>query len=242
LKLLVLASGRGTDFQAIVDHRQLGILQGVEICGLVCNHLGAPVTQRAEHAGITHFEFEGATGRKFDTREDKETARSNFEEHCLEVIQELSIDYIALAGFDQIASNGFVDRCKLRILNIHPALDLKRFGGKNMVGRKVHELVLASGAKYSGCTVHFVTNEIDLGPVILKKTTEIRNDDTPDSLEKRILTLEHLAFPEAIQLVANGRVKFDDLGKRCFVDRYSDGWDLDWVVRQEKYLEKSGDV
>ncbi len=105
-----------------------------------------------------------------------------------------------------------------------------------MVGRKVHQLVLSSGVRYSGCTVHFVTNEIDLGPPVLKKTTEIHAGDTPESLEKRILALEHLAYPEAIQLVADGRVTFDAAGKRCFVDRYSDGWDVEWEERQRKYV------
>ena len=106
-----------------------------------------------------------------------------------------------------------------------------------MVGRRVHEEVLKSGATYSGCTVHFVTNDLDLGPVMLKKRTEIGPRETPESLERKILNLEHLAYPEAIQLVLDERVRLDTSGKACFVDRFSKNWDVEWDQRQRKYLE-----
>ncbi|MGI0091432.1 MAG: formyltransferase family protein, partial [Nitrososphaerales archaeon] len=120
---------------------------------------------------------------------------------------------------------------------IHPAYDLKRFGGKNMVGRKVHELALNSGAKYSGCTIHFVTNDLDLGPIVLKRWTEIIPGDSPETLEKKILRLEHVAYPEAIQLVSDERVVVDEKENRCYVDRYSNSWDIDWESKQQKYVE-----
>lgn len=235
-RVLVIASGRGTDFQAIVDHRALGIFSGVEIVGLVCNHKDAPVIKRAENAGVKSYFFQGVTGETFSSREEKEKARTAFDTKCIETVRNLNADLVALAGFDQIISRNFVDACKFKVLNIHPAYDLKRFGGKNMVGKKVHELVLNSAAKYSGCTIHFVTNDVDGGPVVLKKKVEISKSDTPETLEQKILRLEHLAYPEAIQLVADGRVKPDEQGKKCFVDRYSDNWDIDWSQRQQRYI------
>jgi phosphoribosylglycinamide formyltransferase-1 len=235
-RIVVLASGRGTDFQAIADHRTMGIFKGVEISGLICNHADAPVINRAQSVGVPSFVIKGIIGTRFPNESAKEEARIAFDKSCIKVIDELQADLVVLAGFDQIVSKTFVEACKFKILNIHPAYDLKRFGGKNMVGRKVHELVLSSGAGYSGCTIHYVTNDIDGGPVLLKKRVDVSKIDTPESLERKILQLEHLAYPEAIQLVADGRVRVDESGKRCFVDRFSDGWDIDWDSRQQRYI------
>ncbi len=235
-KILVLASGRGTDFQAIADHYSMGIFKDVSIAGLVSNHNGAEVIGRAEKEGVTPYVIEGVTGREFGSSQKREDARSHFDESCIELVKRLGVDLIVLAGFDQIISRPFVDSCKFKIVNIHPAYDLKRFGGKNMVGMRVHEEVLHSRVAYSGCTVHYVTNDIDGGPAILKRKVDISAEETPDSLEKKILGVEHLVYPEAIQLVADGRVFVDDTGKKCFVDRYSDGWDIDWDLRQQRYI------
>lgn len=232
-----MASGRGTDFQAIVDHQKMGILRNIEIVALVCNHENSGVIEKAQDAGIQTVIFPGVTGRKLSGVETKERLRREFDDKCVKKIEELGIDIVVLAGFDQILSNYFVDSFKFRILNIHPAYDMKLFGGKNMVGRKVHELVLMTHSEYSGCTVHFVTNDIDMGPVILKRRLDVRDGDTSTSLEKRVLALEHLAYPEAIQLVADDRVRVDELARRCFVDRYSSNWDIDWNSRQKKYVE-----
>ena len=233
---MVLASGRGTDFQAIADHKTMGILSGVEISSLICNHADAPVIKRAQNIGIPSFVFSGVTGMKFPNESAKEEARIRFDKSCIKLVQDLNADLVVLAGFDQIVSKSFVEACRFRILNIHPAYDLKRFGGKNMVGRKVHELVLNSQIGYSGCTIHYVTNDIDGGPVLLKRKVDISRTDTPESLEQKILKLEHLVYPEAIQLVADGRVRVDESGKRCFVDMFSDGWDIDWDSRQQRYI------
>jgi phosphoribosylglycinamide formyltransferase 1 len=235
-KLAILASGRGTDFRAIAEHVSLGILKNITIVGLLCNHDGAQVIERAHSFGIPCKVIQGVSGRKYATLQDKEVARSVFDKNCIDVLHNMGADLIALAGFDQILSATIVDSFEFRILNIHPAYDLRRFGGRNMVGRKVHEEVLKSGAEYSGCTIHFVTNDIDGGPILLKRMVEISPKDSPESLELKILRQEHLAYPEAIQLVADGRVKLVESGKRCFVDRYSDGWDIEWDTRQKKYI------
>ena len=235
-RILVFASGRGTDFQAILDHQRLNILKGVEISGLVCNHHDAPVMQRAKSSGVPVHLFEGVTGRQFSSKEEKELARSAFEEKCLNLIQNESIDYIILAGFDQIVSDRLMEACKMKIVNIHPAYDMKRFGGKNMVGKRIHETVIRSGVGHSGCTVHFATADVDRGPVILKKKVSISPGETPESLERKILRIEHLAYPEAIQLLVDDRVQIDSSGRRCFVDLYSDEWDIEWEARQMKYI------
>ncbi len=161
-KLLVLASGRGSDFQSIVDHEKLGVLQNAKIHGLVCNHEGAKVIERARSSNVEVFQIEGVSGRKFTSHEEREGARVRFDMECLRVVNTLGIDVVVLAGFDQIVSRNFVEACKFRILNIHPAYDLRQFGGKNMVGLKVHEAVIKSGSTFSGCTVHFVTSDVDL--------------------------------------------------------------------------------
>jgi len=235
--ILVLASGRGTDFQAIIDHEKLGIFKDFKVPAMICNHKAAPVVQRAKEAGVRAYEVLGTSGRKFLYNDEKDAARANFDQECLRIAKELGVNLIVLAGFDQILGRKLVDSFTFKILNIHPAYDLNRFGGKGMVGRKVHEEVLKSGASYSGCAVHFVTNDIDLGPVILKKKTTVNPRETPESLEKRILDLEHIAYPEAIQLVLDDRVRLDASGKSCYVDRYSKNWDVEWDSRQRKYVE-----
>ena len=237
-RILVMASGRGSDFQAIVDHEKLGILKNVEIAALICNHNDSPVIEKAKNTDIERIIIEGVTGKKFASPQERDRSRREFDNKCLEKIVDLGIDLVVLAGFDQILSNDLVNSFMFKILNIHPAYNMKLFGGKNMVGTKVHELVLSMHSEYSGCTVHFVTNDIDLGPVILKKRLNIHSGETPESLEKGILALEHLAYPEAIQLVSDGRVRLGESGKQCFVDRYSDNWDIDWDNRQKKYIEK----
>jgi phosphoribosylglycinamide formyltransferase-1 len=236
-KILVLASGRGTDFQAIVDHEKLGIFEGIKIEALLCNHEDAPVIERARDADIKAIYIPGISGRRFQTGAEKEAARNVFDLECSRLVRDLGINLLVLAGFDQILGRKLVDSNIFKVLNIHPAYDLVRFGGKNMVGRKVHEEVLKNGATFSGCTVHFVTNDIDLGPVILKKRTEISPRESPESLERKVLDLEHLAYPEAIQLVLDERVRVDSSGKACYVDRYSKNWDVEWDLRQRKYVE-----
>jgi phosphoribosylglycinamide formyltransferase-1 len=242
LNIIVLASGRGTDFQAIADHKTLEVFKNVDIVGLICNHEDAPVIKRAQNVGVQSFVFRGVVGEKFPSKDARENARVAFDDSCIEIVKKLDADLVVLAGFDQIVSREFVEACRFKILNIHPAYDLKRFGGRNMVGRKVHQLILKSGVGYSGCTIHYVTNDIDGGPVLLKKKVDISKTETPESLEKKVLRLEHVAYPEAVQLIADGRVGVDESGKRCYVDRYSDGWDIDWSQRQQIYIASGRDL
>jgi phosphoribosylglycinamide formyltransferase-1 len=234
--ILFLSSGRGSNFQSFVDHVRLDILKNVSIKALVCNHLGAQVLQRAKAANITAFEIEGVTGKKFNSSKEKDEARLAFDNECVAISKTFDIDYVILAGFDQILTKSFNDNFPYRILNIHPAYDLRVFGGRNMVGSKVHEAVIAQKMRYSGCSVHLVTNSIDQGPVVMKKRVDILPNDTPRTLESRILEQEHLAYPEALQLLVDGRVILSESGSGCFVDRYSEDWDIEWSKRQESYI------
>jgi phosphoribosylglycinamide formyltransferase 1 len=236
--ILFLASGRGSNFQSFVDHLRLHVLKNIEIRGLICNHSGALVIQRAKAANIASFEMEGIAGKKFESSDKRDLARLAFDNECISISKSLNSDYLVLAGFDQILTKAFIDNFPYRILNIHPAYDLKRFGGRMMIGSKVHEMVLAQKAKYSGCSVHLVTPAVDQGPVIIKKRVEVLPSDDPTSLESRILEQEHLAYPEALQLLVDGRVIISDsLGARCFVDRHSDDWDVEWSTRQQSYID-----
>ena len=233
----MLASGRGSDFQAIADHINLGILNNVKIECLVCNHEGTMVLERAKKIGIEAFCFPGVTGTKFERREEKEAARSSFDRKWRDHAKKSGVGLVVLAGFDQILSSVALENNPPLLINIHPAYDLQRFGGKNMVGRKVHESVLNSGVDHSGCTVHVVTNQVDMGAPILKKKVKIASSETVESLEQKVLAAEHLAYPEAIQLLADDRVIIKDEGSKCFVDRLSNNWDSEWRSRQAKYLE-----
>jgi phosphoribosylglycinamide formyltransferase-1 len=234
--ILFLGSGRGTNFQSFVDHVRLGILKNVAIKGLICNHPGAQVIQRAKAANVPAFEFEGVSGKKFGSTEEKDRARLAFDNESVSISKMLAADYVILAGFDQILTKSFTDNFPYRILNIHPAYDLRTFGGKNMVGTKVHECVISQRMPYSGCSVHIVTSTVDQGPVVMKKRVDVLPNDTPRTLESRILEQEHLAYPEALQLLVDGRVIVSDSGNRCFVDRYSDDWDIEWAKRQQSYV------
>jgi len=116
------------------------------------------------------------------------------------------VDLVCLAGFLSLWE--VPDRYAGRVMNIHPAL-LPRFGGEGMYGHRVHEAVLAAGCKVSGCTVHFVTNEYDAGPIIVQKCVPVLDDDTPDTLAARVFEQECVAYPEAIGLFAAGRLTID---------------------------------
>ncbi len=235
--VLFLASGRGSNFQSFVDHVRLGILTDVAIKGVICNHKGASVLARARSADIQAYEIDGVAGKSFGSALRKDEARLAFDNECMSIAETLGIDFVVLAGFDQILSKCFTDRFPFRILNIHPAYDMKRFGGKNMVGEKVHKAVIEDRTSYSGCTIHFVTSEVDGGPILLKKSVDVLPNDSADVLAARVLEQEHLAYPEALQLAVDNRVIISESGRRCYVDRYSDEWDLKWSNRQQEYIK-----
>ena len=234
-RLAVIASGRGTDFQSILDHIKLNILHGIEPTLLICNTPGAYAMTRARKAGVRTEYIEGIVGKKFPDKESRGKARREFDVKVMEELSRYKITVIALAGFNQIVSPVLIDSFSMRVLNIHPAYDTVQYGGVGMFGDKVHKAVLANGEQYSGCTVHYVDNTVDLGPVILRQRVTVKIGDNVESLSDRILVWEHRSYSKAIQIhVDNELESRNNLAPEDIVD---DEWEKSWNERQKKYFE-----
>lgn len=189
-KLAVLCSGRGTDLQSIIDAIAAGILQA-EISIVLTDKPNVKALERAALAGIKNL----CVDRKnFATRAD-------FEVELLKNLE--GVDLVVLAGFMRILSPEFVKKFAGRLMNIHPSL-LPAFPGAH-----AHRDTLAYGVKISGCTVHFVDEGTDSGPIILQAAVEVFDNDTEETLSARILEQEHKIYPRAIQLFVEGRLKID---------------------------------
>ncbi len=191
-RIAVLASGGGTNLQSIIDQQQSGKLP-VDIVLVISNNPGAGALQRARQAGINTLCI---NHRHFATRED-------FDQALVTALQEAAIDLVVLAGFMRIITPIMLTAFPLRIINIHPAL-LPAFPGLN-----VQQQAIDYGARFSGCTVHFVDAGVDTGPIIVQAVVPILPEDSAATLAERILEQEHRIYPQAIQWLAEGRVKID---------------------------------
>ncbi len=200
IKVGVLASGRGSDFQSLVDARDRGDLD-VDLAVLVCNVPGAPVLERAEKAGVPVVVVDHRPFGK---------DRLAFEKEVVHALRAKHVDLVVFAGFMRLVSDYFVGEFPWRIINIHPSL-LPAFPGAY-----AHRDVLAFGAKVSGCTIHFVDTSVDGGPIILQKAVPVRDGDTEETLAARILEQEHVFLPIAVRLFAEGRLKIE--GRRVRID------------------------
>jgi len=196
----VLASGRGTDFQSLVDARERGELD-VNLAVLICNVPDAPVIGRAGTAGVPAVVIDHRTYGK-----DREA----FERDVVRLLREKRVDLVVFAGFMRLVSPYFVREFPHRIMNIHPSL-LPAFPGAHAAADAI-----AWGAKVSGCTIHFVDESVDSGPVILQKAVPVLDADTPETLAARILEQEHVFLPIAVRLFAEGRVDVE--GRRVRID------------------------
>ena len=194
-RLAVLASAGGTTLQNFMDRIADGRLRA-EIGVVVSNHADAFALERARRAGIAAAVVDR---KEAGTRE--EFSRRIFD-HC----RLARADLVCMAGFLQLIQ--VPDDFLGRVMNIHPAL-IPAFCGKGYYGHRVHEAVLAYGAKVSGCTVHFADNEYDHGPIILQRTVPVLDDDTSDRLAARVFQQECEAFPEAIRLFGEGKLKIE---------------------------------
>ena len=186
-KIAVLVSGSGSNLQSIIDNVENGNLN-CEITYVIADRESYGL-QRAEKHGIETLLLD----RKIiDNKLANEIIDSTLE-RC-------KTDYIVLAGYLSILTEKFIKKWDKRVINIHPSL-LPKFGGKGMYGIKVHEAVIKAGEKESGCTVHFVTNEIDAGEIITNVKVPVLEDDTPETLQKRVLEQEHKLLIKGIKKI-----------------------------------------
>ncbi len=203
IAVLISGHGRGSNLQAIID-----ACKGGHIDGRVAIVIGvkddAPAMQRARNNGIPAVEV-----RPKEFASDEEYGR-----RIMELLSEHRIDLICLAGYMRILPLEIVRAYRNRIMNTHAAL-IPSFCGKGMYGEHVHNAVIAYGAKVSGCTIHFVDEEYDTGPIIIQKCVPVEEGDTPETLAARILPLEHQSYVEAIRLFAQGRLEVE--GRRVRV-------------------------
>ncbi len=197
LKIVVLVSGGGTNLQAIIDKIADGTIANTEIAGVISNNPGAYALERAKKHGIPS---QCISPKSYETRD-------LFDQALLEAIDGLHVGLVVLAGYLVILPKAVVEAYSNRIINIHPSL-IPSFCGQGFYGLKVHEAVLARGVKVTGATVHFVDGGTDTGPIILQKAVEVKDDDTPEVLQRRVMEqAEWKILPKAIDMIANGKIK-----------------------------------
>ncbi len=188
-QIAVLVSGNGSNLQAIIDAIKSNQLKNTEVAIVISNKPNAYALHRAQTEGIKNVFINPS---EFNTIQD-------FDKKIIDVLKTHNIDLIVLAGYTKILSSELINAFNNKIINIHPSL-LPLFGGKGMYGQKVHEAVLKSGVKETGCTVHFVTQEVDAGPIILQKKIPVLSSDTIETLSKKVLGEEHSLLIEGINL------------------------------------------
>ncbi len=187
----VLVSGGGTNLQAILDAEARGELPSCRVALVISNHAGAYALERAKKAGVPALEI-----LKKDCG-----GQEGFERKLREALEEYGIGVIVLAGFLSILSENFTSRYPRRILNVHPSL-IPSFCGAGFYGLKVHEAALARGVKVTGATVHFVNEIPDGGEIIAQKAVEIQPEDTPETLQRRVMEqAEWILLPRCLEQV-----------------------------------------
>lgn len=200
LNIGVLVSGGGTNLQKLIDAEKAGKITNGTIRTVISSRADAFALERAKRAGIA-----AVTVSRKDYPDVEAYSRA-----LIEALNERSIDLVVLAGFLTITNDEFVHAFENRIINVHPAL-LPSFGGKGCYGLHVHEAALARGVKVSGATVHFVNEVCDGGPIILQKAVPVREDDTPESLQQRIMEeAEWQLLPQAVSLFCEGKLTVEN--------------------------------
>ena len=200
LKIVVCVSGGGTNLQAIIDGIADGTITNTEIVGVISNNKNAYALERAKKAGIF---AECISPKDYETRE-------MFNDALFDGVLSLKPDLIVLAGFLVNIPSQMIQAFRNRIINIHPSL-IPSFCGVGCYGLKVHEKALARGVKVSGATVHFVDEGTDTGPIIMQKSVEVKNDDTPEILQRRIMeNVEWKILPLSVELFCSDKIKVED--------------------------------
>jgi phosphoribosylglycinamide formyltransferase-1 len=203
LRVAVLASGRGSNLQAIIDAIEAGEVQA-QIVVVISNKKDAAALERARKHGLPAL---FADPKPFSGRVD---ARESYDHTLLDILHTHDVELVLLAGYMKIVTKVLVDAFANRMMNIHPSL-LPSFPGLD-----VQKKAIEWGCKLAGCTVHFVTEGVDEGPIILQAAVPILDDDNPDCLAARILEQEHKIYPRAVQLFAEGRLVVE--GRRVLIE------------------------
>lgn len=217
-RIAVLASGGGSNFQALVDRFNRPEAAGREVVGVIASRVGAGVSGRAQRAGVASAVLPAGAD------EDGVAA------FILRRLEAWRSDIVVLAGYMKLVPEPVVRAHRGRILNIHPAL-LPSFGGQGMYGARVHRAVLASGARVTGATVHFVDEVYDRGPILCQWPVPVLAGDTPAAVAARVLEVEHRLLPAAVEALASGRVGLDPEGRV----RWSGEW-----FESEKFFNLEG--
>ena len=194
----VLLSGRGSNFEALADSTAAGRIPDAEIAIVISNRENAPGIEKAEARGIPA-----------QVIPSRGLEREAYDKLVIAALEEKKVDLVCLAGYMRLLSPAFVAAFRGRILNIHPSL-LPAFPGLESQRQAIEH-----GAKFSGCTVHFVDENLDAGPIILQAAVPIRDDDTPETLSERVLKEEHRIYTEAVRIVLEGRYRMD--GRRVLL-------------------------
>ena len=199
LNIAVLVSGGGTNLQALIDAQNRGEIKNGKITCVIASKPGVYALERAKNNGI-------AT-RVIPRKEYGDIA--SYTRAVTDALLEEKADLVVYAGFMTILDSQVVKAFEGKMMNVHPAL-IPSFCGKGFYGLHVHEAVLESGVKLTGATVHFVTEDCDAGPIIMQKAIDIKNDDTPETLQKRVMEqCEWVILPKSVSLFCEGRIKIN---------------------------------
>ena len=199
VKTAILVSGGGTNLQAILDSHLFGAIPNCELTAVISSNPDAYALERAKMANVPTYVVDVSLFPN----------RHSFCSAILDKLRDLDIELVVLAGFMYVLTPAVVNHFRNRMINIHPAL-IPAFCGDGYYGLHVHEEALKYGVKLSGATVHFVSAECDGGPIIAQKSVEVRHDDTPEVLQKRIMEeAEWKILPEAVRLFCEGRITVD---------------------------------
>jgi len=196
IAILVSGQGRGSNMAAIIDACQRGEVDG-QVVLVIGTRREAPALQRATEKGVPTCVIS-----------PRNLTEEEYAHRLLHALDEAKVDLVCLAGYMRLLPTPVVQAYAGRVMNIHPAL-LPLFGGKGMYGEHVHRAVLESGVKVSGCTVHFVDEHYDTGPIIVQRCVPIEEEDTWETLAARVLAQEHQAYVQAVKLFAQGRLRVE---------------------------------
>lgn len=200
LKIGIMVSGGGTNLQAVIDAIESGFISNTHIVTVVSSKKDAYALERARKHNIPG---------KVISRKEFET-QTEYDKALVKHMKEYGVELILLCGFLSILGEIFIKEFERKIINIHPAL-IPSFCGKGYYGLKVHEEALKYGVKVTGATVHFVELEPDAGPIILQKAVEVKDDDTPETLQKRVMEeAERILMPLAVKLYSENKLEIND--------------------------------